>query len=61
MAEIMKIIAFWYIVLCSLVEVDWRYRGAYCLHRQGDDGGSMHFWQVGLFHQDYMVLYPRRL
>jgi hypothetical protein len=21
-----------------LVEIDWRFRGAYCLHHQGDDG-----------------------
>jgi hypothetical protein len=28
---------FWYIVPCSLVGVDRRFRGAYCPHRQGDD------------------------
>jgi hypothetical protein len=27
---------------CSLVEADRRFRGAYCLHHQGDDRGSKH-------------------
>jgi hypothetical protein len=31
----MKMAAFWVTALCSLVEVDRRFRGAYCLHRQG--------------------------
>jgi hypothetical protein len=30
-----KIIAFWDIGMCSL-EVDRRFKGAYCLHHQGD-------------------------
>jgi hypothetical protein len=30
----MKMTAFWDIVPCSLVEVDRRFRGAYCLHHQ---------------------------
>jgi hypothetical protein len=29
--------AFWDIAPCSLVEVDRRFRGAYCLHYQGDE------------------------
>jgi hypothetical protein len=28
---------FWNIAPCSLVEVNGRYRDAYCLHRQGDE------------------------
>jgi hypothetical protein len=28
------------VVPCSLVEVYQRFRGAYSLHHQGDDGGS---------------------
>jgi hypothetical protein len=32
----MKIRAFWDVAPCSLAEVDRRFRGAYCLHRQGD-------------------------
>jgi hypothetical protein len=31
----MKTTVFWDIVLCSLVEVYWRFRGACCLHHQG--------------------------
>jgi hypothetical protein len=31
----------WNIAPCSLVEIDRRFRGSYCLHYQGpDDGGS---------------------
>jgi hypothetical protein len=30
--------AFWNIALCSLVEVDRRFKGAYCLHHQDDNG-----------------------
>jgi hypothetical protein len=36
----MKIIAFWDMAPCSLIKVDRRFRGAYCLHHQGDDGGN---------------------
>jgi hypothetical protein len=32
----MKMTAFWDIVQCTLVEVDRRFRGAYCLHLQFD-------------------------
>jgi hypothetical protein len=32
----MKIIAFWDTAPFSLIEVNGRFRGAYCLHRQGD-------------------------
>jgi hypothetical protein len=32
--------AFWDIALCSLFGVDRRFRGEYCLHHQGDYGGS---------------------
>jgi hypothetical protein len=40
----MKFIVFWDIAPCSHIEVDRHFRGAYCLHHQGnhDDGGSMH-------------------
>jgi hypothetical protein len=37
----------WDIAPCSLIGVDRRFRGAYCLH-QGDDGVSEHIWIVGL-------------
>jgi hypothetical protein len=36
----MDMIALWNIALCGLVEVDRRFRGAYCLHHRPDDGGS---------------------
>jgi hypothetical protein len=32
----MKMTVFWDVAPCSLVEVDRRFRGAYCLHIQGD-------------------------
>jgi hypothetical protein len=37
MAASMKVRAFWDIWLCSLVRVDRRFRGAYCLYHQDDD------------------------
>jgi hypothetical protein len=58
MAASMKFRVFWYVAPWSHVEVDRRFSGAYCVHHQGDDGGSMHLWNIG---QDYMVLHPRRL
>jgi hypothetical protein len=45
----MKMTAFWDIAPCSLIEVDRHFRGAYCLHHQGDDI------------RDYTTQYPRRL
>jgi hypothetical protein len=27
----------WDVLLCRLVEIDWRFRGAYCLHHHGPD------------------------
>jgi hypothetical protein len=32
----MKITVFWDVALCSLVEIDRCFRGAHCLHHQGD-------------------------
>jgi hypothetical protein len=31
---------FWVVSPCRLVEVYWRFRGALCLHHQGDDISS---------------------
>jgi hypothetical protein len=31
---------FWDVAPCSHIEVDLHFSGAYCLHHQGDDGGS---------------------
>jgi uncharacterized membrane protein (DUF485 family) len=33
----MKFRVFWDVALCSHVEVDRRFKGAYCLHHQGDE------------------------
>lgn len=50
----MNMIAFWDIMLCSLVEVDQRFRSAYCLLHQGpDSGGSIHLWDTRFFLQHY--------
>jgi hypothetical protein len=35
--NVLKITAIWDVALCSLVEVDHRFRGACCLHHQGDE------------------------
>jgi hypothetical protein len=40
MEAIKKLIAFYDIAPCSVVEVDRRFSGAYC--HQGDDGGGTH-------------------
>jgi hypothetical protein len=42
-AASMKFGVFSDVALCSHVEIDLRFRGAYCLHHQiSDDGGSTH-------------------
>jgi hypothetical protein len=33
----MDVAAFWNVALCSLVDVQKHFRGAYCLHHQGDE------------------------
>jgi hypothetical protein len=41
----MKMAVVWNVAPCSLVEIDRRFRGAYCPHHQGDrpdDEGSEH-------------------
>jgi hypothetical protein len=57
----MKMRAFWDMVLCSFVEVDWLSRGTYCPNNQGDGGGSMHLSNVTLLLWGYMAVYCRRL
>jgi hypothetical protein len=39
-AASMKITIFWDVAPCSLVEVYRRFRGAFCLHYQGDEYSS---------------------
>jgi hypothetical protein len=40
-AASMKMTVFWDVAQCSVVEIDRRFRGAYCLHCP-DDGSSKH-------------------
>jgi hypothetical protein len=40
LAASMKMTVFWDVAPCSLVEIGLRFRGAYCLHHQGDDFGA---------------------
>jgi hypothetical protein len=56
----LKMTAFWATQPCSLVEVDRRFGGVYCLHHQGN-GGSTHLWDIGVLQRDYRALYIRRL
>jgi hypothetical protein len=51
-ASSINMIAFWNIAPCSPVEVDRRFRGAYCLHHQDNDT---------LLQRNYTALYSRRL
>jgi hypothetical protein len=44
-----KMTVFWYVALCSLVEIDRHFRGAYCLHHKSDE-----------FLRDYTAQHPRR-
>jgi hypothetical protein len=46
---------------CSQVEVDRRFRDVYCLHHQGDDGGSKQVLNVSQLQLDYTALHLRRL
>jgi hypothetical protein len=60
----MKTTVSWFVPKCSLVEIDGRFRGAYCLHHQDDDGpddgGNKHCLNVGQFLPDYTAQHPRR-
>jgi hypothetical protein len=38
----MKTAFFWDATVCSLVDIDCYFRGAYCPHHQSDDGGNIH-------------------
>jgi hypothetical protein len=38
----MKLRVFWDVAPCSHIEVDQRFRGAYCLRHRRDDGDIMH-------------------
>jgi hypothetical protein len=54
--------AFWDMEPCSLLEVNRRFRGAYCLHHQGirpDNRGSTQLGKVVLLLRDYTAPYFR--
>jgi hypothetical protein len=55
----MKMTVFWDVVPCGMVEHDWHFRGAYCLHHLPDEGGSKHLWNVGQYLPDYMAQHPK--
>jgi hypothetical protein len=46
-AETMTKTVFWVVATCCLVQIYRRFRGAYCLHNQGNDECSEHLWNVG--------------
>jgi hypothetical protein len=60
-AASMKKTVYSHIAQCSFVDVDWRFRDAYCHHRCPDDRGCTHLSNVCLFLQDCTALCPRRL
>jgi hypothetical protein len=51
MATSIKIVAFWDVVLCSLMEVDWHFRGAHCLHHQGNMKAVHTYETLVYFHE----------
>jgi hypothetical protein len=54
---------FWGVTPCSLVIIDFRFRGAYCFRDLGDDdpdaGGSKLLWNVNLLLPDYTSNIPQ--
>jgi hypothetical protein len=65
----LKVAVLWVVAPGSLVEFYRLFRGAYCLHRQGNDhgdtlrpndGGSMYLRNVCKLVPDYTALQPRR-
>jgi hypothetical protein len=60
MAVSMRMTVLWDVVPCSLIEIDQRFRGTYCLHHQVDGGGSKHLWNVNQFLWDCTAQNPRR-
>jgi hypothetical protein len=50
--SLVKMVVFWVVAPCSLVEVYQRFRGPCCLHHQGDESY--------LLLPDYTALQPRR-
>jgi hypothetical protein len=58
----LKMAVFWVVAPCRPVEVYRRFKGACCLHHQGDecpdDGGRKHLWNVGKLLPDYTTQQP---
>jgi hypothetical protein len=62
---LLKMSVIWNVAPCSLVQIDWHFRGPNCLHHQSndhcpDDGGSKHPWNRGQLLPDYMAQHLRR-
>jgi len=45
---------------CSVVVGYQRFGGRCCIHLQGEDGGNMGLWHVGISPQHYTASEPRR-
>jgi hypothetical protein len=46
----MKMAVIWHVVMCSLVDLYWYFRGVYCLHNQGpNDEGSKTLWNTNQY------------
>jgi hypothetical protein len=56
-----KMAVLWDVASCILVDIDLRFRGAYCLHYQGNVGGNKYLWNVDQYLPDCTVQHPRRL
>jgi hypothetical protein len=55
-----KMVVFWVVAPCSLVEVYQRFRGACRVMSKHPDDGSKHLWNIGKLLPDYMAQQPRR-
>jgi hypothetical protein len=53
---------FWDVAPCSVVDINRRFRGAYCsiIRAMSNIEGSKFFWNVGQYLPDYTVHHPRR-
>jgi hypothetical protein len=51
----MKMTGFWDVVPCSLVEVNRRFKGAYCLHNSPDQRATL---QKAAIFKETITIYP---
>jgi hypothetical protein len=49
----------WVVMPCSVGVGYQRFWGPYCLHLQGEDGGSLDLWNIGILPQHYTMSQPR--